>query len=258
MKNAVFYFSGTGNSFKVAQSLAKKLPEAAVYSIPKILNKTIPTDFATIGVVYPVYMYRIPKIVVRFLKTLAPQLKQSYNYLLATNGGEPGLSIKMGKKILKKKLSAGFSLEMPNNYIPFWEDQEEEKINEILSGFEKSFQTIITQIQNKATCLYQSPELFRNYIHPGILYKFGYNFIEQLGKQFWVNENCNSCKICVRLCPVENISMKDNLPVWKTQCEQCFACINWCPQKAIQYGQKTETKGRYHHPDIQLKDFIQD
>ncbi|MCB2357259.1 hypothetical protein [Clostridium estertheticum] len=40
------------------------------------------------------------------------------------------------------------------------------------------------------------------------------------------------------------------------KCEQCFACLQWCPQKAIQYGKKTAMRKRYHHPDVEIADIL--
>jgi epoxyqueuosine reductase QueG len=48
--------------------------------------------------------------------------------------------------------------------------------------------------------------------------------------------------------------MQGSKPVFKEQCEQCMACIQWCPKQAINYKTKTQTRGRYHHPDISYQD----
>jgi len=51
--------------------------------------------------------------------------------------------------------------------------------------------------------------------------------------------------------------MKNDKPSWIHQCEQCLACIQWCPQEAIQYGKKTVRYQRYHHPEITLKNMLE-
>ena len=53
---------------------------------------------------------------------------------------------------------------------------------------------------------------------------------------------------------VYNIEKVDGKPVWKHHCELCCACIHLCPVEAIQYGHKTKTRGRYHHPDLKIAD----
>ena len=54
-----------------------------------------------------------------------------------------------------------------------------------------------------------------------------------------------------------NIEMVNERPAWLHRCEQCFACLQWCPQEAIQYGKKTVKYPRYHHPEVTLKDMLE-
>ena len=98
--------------------------------------------------------------------------------------------------------------------------------------------------------------LIKTYIHPGIYYKLGYSRIKILDKSFITDEKCNGCSICQKVCPVNNITMKDNKPVWNNQCQQCYACLNWCPEESIQAGSKTVGIERYHNPNITVKDII--
>ena len=65
---------------------------------------------------------------------------------------------------------------------------------------------------------------------------------------------CNGCGTCVEVCPVENISLETGTPEWLNNCVQCMACIQWCPEEAIQYGDKTSDRLRYHNPEISMED----
>jgi Fe-S-cluster-containing hydrogenase component 2 len=58
------------------------------------------------------------------------------------------------------------------------------------------------------------------------------------------------------VCPVNNIIIVDGKPHWQHRCQQCLACLHYCPEIAIQYGDKTLKKGRYHHPEVSAKDLI--
>jgi ferredoxin len=73
-----------------------------------------------------------------------------------------------------------------------------------------------------------------------------------MDRGFQTDEKCTGCEICSRVCPVSNISMVDDRPVWQHHCEQCFACLQWCPREAIQFGSRTSSRKRYHHPDVKL------
>jgi formate hydrogenlyase subunit 6/NADH:ubiquinone oxidoreductase subunit I len=87
-------------------------------------------------------------------------------------------------------------------------------------------------------------------------------------KKYRVSDGCTSCKICATICPVDNITFTETkschpgtpsrpgLPIFGDHCEQCMACIQWCPQLAINYKQKTQRSGRYHHPNITLNEMM--
>ncbi|TFG01452.1 MAG: hypothetical protein EU539_14035 [Promethearchaeota archaeon] len=75
-------------------------------------------------------------------------------------------------------------------------------------------------------------------------------------KNFYADENCDSCGICKKVCPVNNIKIVAGKPRWHNQCQQCLACLHFCPQEAIQYGKNTLGRRRYHHPEISFFDMI--
>jgi NAD-dependent dihydropyrimidine dehydrogenase PreA subunit len=48
------------------------------------------------------------------------------------------------------------------------------------------------------------------------------------------NEECRKCKICVKLCPVDNIKMKEEeYPDHGYDCQYCLRCTSFCPRMAI-------------------------
>jgi NAD-dependent dihydropyrimidine dehydrogenase PreA subunit len=79
-----------------------------------------------------------------------------------------------------------------------------------------------------------------------------------LDEALWVDEKCDSCGICMRVCPVDNILMSQSespTPVWQHKCVNCLACYHHCPKEAIQFG-KEEPMERYRHPEIELEEII--
>ena len=73
-------------------------------------------------------------------------------------------------------------------------------------------------------------------------------------QHFNVSDNCTSCGICAKVCPVDNIKIEGKKPDFLHHCEQCTACIQYCPEKAINFKNKTQSRRRYTHPDINWKE----
>jgi len=53
----------------------------------------------------------------------------------------------------------------------------------------------------------------------------------------WIDEDkCAGCKICVKECPVDAISMKEEKAVIDMEkCIRCGKCHDICPQKAVRH-----------------------
>jgi len=75
-------------------------------------------------------------------------------------------------------------------------------------------------------------------------------------KDYNVNDNCKSCGICIKICPVKNIEIVNGKHLFKNNCEQCLSCIQYCPQKAINYKNKTQKRRRYNNPEIDHNEMI--
>ncbi len=47
-------------------------------------------------------------------------------------------------------------------------------------------------------------------------------------------EKCTGCETCVEACPLEAISMQENIAVVDQQtCSDCGTCVGECPSEAI-------------------------
>ena len=71
-------------------------------------------------------------------------------------------------------------------------------------------------------------------------------FVEDPYFEYMIDEElCNGCGKCVKVCPLNNFSLKDGRPIWGNDCTHCMACIGNCPTEAIEYGNITQTKEKY-------------
>ena len=252
----VYYFSGTGNSLFIATKIIEKIENSKLISIPKVINDKMGFEGAVIGIVCPIYMYNIPLIVADFIEKIE---NAEYIFFVFAGAGELGGAVKHLLKVFKSKnlkLSSIFNVPMPSNYTPFGitpEDKQKERFAKI----DTKVDNIVKIVQKRQSFITRSTNSFFNsYIHPGILYRMGYSRINQLDKSFSADEKCNGCSICQKVCPVNNITMKDHKPEWKNQCQQCYACLQWCPTESIQAGKRTVGIKRYHNPNIKVKDII--
>jgi predicted Fe-Mo cluster-binding NifX family protein/ferredoxin len=53
-----------------------------------------------------------------------------------------------------------------------------------------------------------------------------------------VSESCTGCGICVNVCPVGAIEVKEKAAIHEDLCTGCAACVNLCPNMAITMAQK--------------------
>jgi ferredoxin/flavodoxin len=249
-KNIIFYFTGTGNSLKVARDIGEGLSESELVSMGKPCK--LQSTYETIGFVYPNYVGGLPVAVERFIKGLDVSANiNSYYYAVCTAGsGSPGGLPKISK-ILKRKgagLSYGGAVQCFSNYVVLYaltnDAVERPKVQNAQT------RPIIIDIANRAI----KSDFKKNSMD--IFHSVFLKVLLKREKDFHVNENCNGCATCSKVCPVSNIDMKSDKPEFLHHCEQCMACIQWCPKQALNYKYKTQDRGRYHHPDIQVSDIM--
>lgn len=257
MQTTLFYYTGTGNSLWVAKTLAKELGETDVISMVDWIKEKKPIDSKVIGLIFPVYMWGVPRRIVKFVNELTI-MKPGYLFALAVNGGEVSNTLVQLKKILHRnncELCSGFEISMPSNYIPWGGAWPKERVRQLNDSARVKIGKIAACINAKKKMPPEKGPLWQRIIYT-LIYKASFKYVSKMDKKFWVDEKCNSCGICVKICPAENIVLREGKPSWNTTCEQCLACIQWCPQESIQYGKKTPAYERYHHPDIVLKEVL--
>jgi ferredoxin/flavodoxin len=256
MNTTIYYFSGTGNSLKVAKDIAAGLQSAEFFKICKNNIGIKNTTSNNIGIVFPVYVSGMPFLVKEFIEKLRIK-KEVYVFTVATFGVSAGASIAQLEKLLVHKgikLSAAFKMQMPGNYQVMYPPFSEKKQLEFFKNEEESIAKIVSAINNKKIVKCSGIGNVIMKAVGGLMYK-SFNPNEK-DKNFWTDDKCNGCGICLQVCPANNIKMQEGTPEWQHKCEQCVACMQWCPQKSIQYKKVTVKRGRYNHPDIKAKDLF--
>ncbi|MFX0059905.1 MAG: EFR1 family ferrodoxin [Candidatus Hodarchaeota archaeon] len=260
MKTKIYYFTGTGNSLKIARDLAHELGNSELIAIAKVWQmENIESESEKVGFIFPLYYSGLPKIVHDFINSLNIS-KSNYFFTVVTSTGDineqPLQQLDKMLQTKSKKLNAGFYIKMPNNYIIGFNVHSKERQDNFFENAIKEVKIISKVVSNKQNNLTQ--EILEKDVSRSA--KVNKNFLESVhesDKSFYADENCNSCGICEKICPVNNIILIDGIPEWQHKCQQCLACINFCPEKSIQFGKETLKTGRYHHPAISVQDIIQ-
>ncbi len=256
MSTQLFYFSGTGNSLQMARDIALNLDNTELVSIPSVSAEFIDIKADTVGFLFPVYAWGVPRIIMDFVSRLKFK-GDEYVFAIVTCGGQPAGTLPQLAGLLKGRgveLKAGFAVLQPSNYILWNEAPPEEKQVTMFVQKEERLPGILDVIRGRKTMPLEQGSALANFIL-GLIYKLSLKGFPTGDKSFWVDsERCNNCGQCVRLCPRANISLVDGRLQWCGNCEMCLSCIQWCPREAIQYKKKTIGRKRYHHPGVKISD----
>lgn len=257
MDTAIYFYTGTGNSLWTARKLSERLGSAKRIPMTTDDAPRIKSDAQNVGFIFPVHIWGVPARVIHFLQRLEND-PAKYYFAVAVNAGQVAATLIQLKNLLHQKglhLSAGFSLGMPSNYIP-WKGADP------LEKQQRTFASALGKIDRIASCVRARKEMktekgpaWQNLFFSAF-YRLTFDRVPGMDKSFFTDEKCTNCGICKKICPANNIGMVQGKPVWKHHCEQCLACLQWCPEEAIQYGSGTARKKRYRHPEITLKDMF--
>jgi ferredoxin len=261
VKTAIYYFTGTGNSLKIARDLVASIKDSELIPMAAYWqHDTVAITAETVGFVHPLYWYGLPGLVRGLVKKIdLPDA--SYVFSVATCQVPRGLCLQQMASLLAQKgknLKAGFYVQMPNNYIlgeyrvtPQAEWQE--LFRKAASKVERIAEVVTTSARHMDGD-FLSDAFFRLRRRPSRKHTSWLREAYKRDSRFVVQESCDGCGICAMVCPVGNIEMDGDRPRWQHRCEQCLACAHHCPRRAIQYGQNTVGKERYRHPDISIQE----
>ena len=102
MKNIIYYFSGTGNSLRAAETIAEKIGGAVLYSVRCDPEQVSARDADMIGFVCPVYEWDIPGSFKTFISELYIN-PDAYIFMVATHIAVLGRSFETVEAILSEK-----------------------------------------------------------------------------------------------------------------------------------------------------------
>ncbi|MBR4394115.1 MAG: EFR1 family ferrodoxin [Oscillospiraceae bacterium] len=242
----IFYFTGTGNSLYAAKKLADEDEE--IVSIVEALHSKsfhyVLKEGEKLGFVFPVYFYTVSDPVLELVRNLTVE-NAGFVYAVIPCGASIGTAGGFLKSELNNRgldLQRVDALVVPDGALIFYNIDPPEKMEKTLEAATKELASIKQAIdRHEGNNIKGSPTL-------GKIWLTAYHACMGT-KPFHADEKCIGCGKCASICPAGTIEMVDGRPAWtKNKCLKCCGCINRCPVSAIQYGKRTDNRGRYVNP----------
>lgn len=247
----IFYFSGTGNSKRIAswfcEFAVKKDIQCQLIDISKIDDSVfdIIDSNTLIGIISPVHGFSFPKITLDFIRNF-PKGKNRI-ILMNTRGGMKignhvtqgltGIAFMLSSFILVQKgykIIGQIPFDMPSNWISIHPALNEKTV---LFLHKKNYERV-KKHSDKILSGKKDFAAYRNIIQDilispvSLAYYFAGRFF--FAKSYYASNDCDNCGLCIKQCPVKAIEDTGNRPFWTFKCESCMKCMSICPKKAIE------------------------
>jgi len=247
----ILYFSGCGNSRHIAEGLGR-LTGDSVNEMK--IKESVPTyniePGESLGIVCPVYAWAVPRVVRDYVKRLSLNRIPSYCYLACTCGDNVGKTPEQFETVVNSRgwhLDAAYSFVMPETYINlagFKLDSPENERKKIAEADKRLSAVAEAIMHHKKVIDVTRGKMawFNTHITNSLFYS-----ILITDKKFHTTNECISCGVCAKSCPLGNITMESGRPKWHGGCTNCMSCYHHCPKNAIHFGKATKGKGRYYY-----------
>ena len=243
MKVLICTFSGTGNTFLAADSIAEslralgvKIEQIKIEDIVSIKSPLYLDDIDHLLIGYPIHAFNTPKIVVDFAKNLP--IVNGIKVSIFKTSGEPFFFNDSSSHMLIKTLEPkgyDFMLEahflMPYNIMFRYPDalakQMYLKTLEMSAGFAEGILN-----GNHGMIKYGAFNKFISFI-----LRIQWGGARFNGRLYSCrHKKCTLCMKCVNNCPSGNIRKSEGKIRFDGKCLMCMRCVQNCPHAAINIG----------------------
>jgi Pyruvate/2-oxoacid:ferredoxin oxidoreductase delta subunit len=252
----VYYYTGTGNSYRVAVWMVGALADERTTVTLQSIESTHPAEEigdgarALLGLVMPTHGFTMPWAVLRFALSL-PRRRGTHAMVVATRAGmrvgslyTPGfegtatllVALILAAKGYRIQGTAG--IDMPSNWIALHPALSPQAVSGIVDRAEaRTTRFIGALISGRQRFANWLPSLLGLLVLP---ISVAYLFIGRLflAKLFFASDRCTGCGLCADHCPNGAIEMrgagKDARPYWTFRCESCMRCMGYCSPRAVE------------------------
>lgn len=238
--STIYYFSGTGNTKKVVQMLQNHLIANEISTELICIEKDFdPTEFSgedssrLLGIAYPIYSFGTPLNIERFVQRL-PIAKGTKVFLLKTGADYISVNHHASANIIRILQEKGYDIfydriiVMPSNWLFGYSDGLNQQL--VKCANDKT-EHMCGELIKGIGRLYSPGPVIRGFAATMANLEGSYG-ASSFGRSLRVNDKCNKCGLCLKNCPVGNIS-ENTTYYFGENCLFCMRCIYNCPQNAI-------------------------
>ena len=251
-KVTLYFYTGTGNSFRVANWIADATRDAGASVTVCPTHSAHPAEEvgrgaeALLGLVMPTHGFTAPWAVIHFALRL-PRREETHAVIVATRGGlkigplyTPGfegtalfvVALILALKGYRIRGTAG--IDMPSNWMVLHPGLPPDAV----AGIAGRARVAVDRL---ATTVLSGRRYLRGWVFfvIGLLIlpvSLGYLLIGRffLARLFFASGRCTGCGHCAAHCPNGAIRMLGRRPYWTFRCQSCMRCMAFCPAQAVE------------------------
>lgn len=255
MNVLIIYFSQTGNTKKIAETIKKGMLKSGntceITQIKKVDVNSL-ENYDLIGIGTPTFFYREPRNVNKFIQDLK-ETKGKHCFLFCTHGSLIGNTFYYMNEELSKKgyIVIGTFDSYGYSSIQFYpepmhtEGHPDETEFKNAESFGENICNLSLKIQNGETGLIPKFELISNTWWTRQSKQLNLKVLRNISPKFEINvDKCTKCLTCQKNCPTDAIDAEADPPeIQKEDCIFCWFCEKSCPEGAIEADWSLMEKG---------------
>ena len=244
MKIILYVFSGTGNTLAVAGLYKKYLENmdgestVDIYSVSaKSGDAPSPEGYDLVGVGYPIHAFCAPEPIIKLCKSL-PKTENKRAFIFKSSGEGLHINDCSSQKLIKIITKKGYNVElerhivMPYNMIYRHKDE--------MARHMWIYAHALVDLNCRELLEGKKEKVKKTFLKTMWVAPIGCierGFAHLHGPVFKVNKKkCVNCGKCQKVCPMDNISLKDGKYKFGNKCVLCMGCAFNCPKDAVKVG----------------------